>query len=185
MSKALKPRKCKICGTAFDPRNSLQRVCSPRCALDLTNKQKAKQAARELREGRERLKTKGDYAREAQAAFNAFIRARDMHLPCISCGRFHEGAYDAGHYRSVGAAPELRFHEDNCHRQCVPCNQHKSGNAIEYRIRLVDRIGAARVEFLEGPQEPKHYTIDDLKSIKATYRAKLKAMKAENERKAA
>jgi hypothetical protein len=33
------------------------------------------------------------------------------------------------------------------------------------------------VEWLEGPHEPKKYTIEDLKSIKETYRQKLKALK--------
>ena len=105
-----------------------------------------------------------------------FIRLRDADQPCISCGRFHQGAYDAGHYRSVGAAPEIRFHEDNCHRQCVPCNQHKSGNAVEYRIRLAQRIGKDRVEWLEGPHEPRKYSIEDAKRIRDEYRGKARAL---------
>ena len=32
-------------------------------------------------------------------------------------------------------------------------------------------IGAEAVAWLEGPHEPKHYSIDDLKQIKAQYRA--------------
>jgi hypothetical protein len=59
----------------------------------------------------------------------------------------------------------------------VPCNQHKSGNAVEYRLGLIARIGLARVEALESDQTPRHYTIEDLKQIKATYKAKLKALK--------
>jgi hypothetical protein len=35
----------------------------------------------------------------------------------------------------------------------------------------------ARVEALEADQEPRHYSIEDLKNIKAAYRAKLKALK--------
>jgi hypothetical protein len=74
--------------------------------------------------------------------------------------------------------PALRFDEDNCHRQCVPCNQHKSGNAIEYRIGLVARIGVGRVERLEGPHAAAKHSIEELKAIKLKYRARLKQEQA-------
>jgi len=47
------------------------------------------------------------------------------------------------------------------------------GNLIEYRIRLIERIGVELVQWLEGSHEPKHYSISDLKAIKAEYVAKL------------
>jgi hypothetical protein len=53
----------------------------------------------------------------------------------------------------------------------------KSGNIVEYRIRLVQKIGADKVAWLEGPHEPKRYTIDDLKAITADYRQKLRELK--------
>ncbi|MNJ66726.1 Bacteriophage Lambda NinG protein [compost metagenome] len=122
--------------------------------------------------------------REAQVLFNEFIRLRDAGQPCISCDSLpsdHDlitgSRWDAGHYRSVGACPELRFEPLNVHRQCVKCNRNLSGNAVEYRIRLVQRIGADRVAFLEGPHQPRKYTIEDLKAIKAEYRAKIKQLK--------
>lgn len=175
---ALKPRKCAVCPEKFQPLRSLQRVCSPSCAAEDAKRKREKQDRKELAAGRLALKSRSAWLAEAQAAFNAFIRARDAHLPCISCGRFHTGSYDAGHYRSVGSMPALRFDEDNCHRQCVPCNQHKSGNVVEYRIGLVRRIGAARVERLEGPHPAAKYTIADAQAKKAEYKAKLKQLQA-------
>ena len=83
----------------------------------------------------------------------------------------------AGHYRSVGACPELRFEPLNIHRQCVKCNRNLSGNAVEYRIRLVLRIGAETVAWLEGPHEPRKYTVEEIKTIKAEYRAKTRELK--------
>jgi hypothetical protein len=125
----------------------------------------------------ERLKTTRALLKEAQTAFNAFIRERDKSLPCISCGRFHTGAYDAGHYRSTGAAPSLRFDENNCHRQCVPCNQHKSGNIIEYRIGLIKKVGIKEVERIEGPLPEVKWTREAAREIKALYVAKLKELR--------
>ncbi len=108
---------------------------------------------------------------------NQYIRLRDADLPCVSCGRFHDGQWHAGHFRSAGGHPELRFEPLNIWRQCAPCNTHKSGDLVNYRAELVRRIGAEKVEWLEGPHEAKRYTIDDLKAIKAEYRAKIKALK--------
>ena len=101
---------------------------------------------------------------------------RDEKEACISCGRHHTGQYHAGHYRTVGAAPELRFNELNVHKQCSVCNNHLSGNLIEYRRGLVAKIGIEKVEWLEGKHEAKKYTIDEIIEIKKHYQQKIKDM---------
>jgi hypothetical protein len=178
-----KPKTCKSCRQKFVPTKPLQVACSISCALELARvaqtKKQAQEASRERAEHakrKEATKTRGQHTKDAQIAFNAFIRERDRDLPCVSCGRHHQGQYHAGHYRTTAAAPELRFEPLNVWKQCAPCNNHKSGNLIEYRIELVKRIGVARVEWLEGPHEPKRYTVEDLKAIKAEYRAKLREL---------
>lgn len=126
---------------------------------------------------KEKVKTRREWMADLQRVFNRFIRLRDQDKPCISCGRFHSGKYDAGHYLSVGGHPELRFHEDNVHRQCVPCNQHKSGNSIEYRLGLIERIGIERVEFLERKDHPPlKLSADDIKDLIRFYKAKIKEL---------
>ena len=158
-------------------RSISHKCCSPECALEFAKQEREKANRKDYRERKELMKSRSQWLKEAQAVFNQFIRERDKNLPCISCGRFHQGSYDAGHYRSVGAAPELRFNEFNVARQCVPCNQHKSGNIVEYRINLVKKIGQDKVEWLEGKHEPKKYTIEDAKRIKSEYKDKLKGLK--------
>jgi hypothetical protein len=187
-AKLLRPKKCRnaACRAEFVPARPMQAACSVACAIALTQTQKArasrdraKQERADRRAARERIKTKGDYTREAQAAFNEWIRERDRDLPCISCGRHHQGQYHAGHYRTVGANPELRFNPLNVHKQCAPCNNHKSGDIVNYRINLVTRIGADQVEWLEGPHEPQRYTIEELKALKASFRAMTRSLKRE------
>ena len=114
--------------------------------------------------------------KKTQQIFNNFIRDRDAKHPCISCSRYHSGQYHAGHYRSVGANPELRFNPDNCHKQCSACNNHLSGNIANYRINLVANFGDEYVARLEGPHPPKRYTIDNLKTIQCWYKRKLKRL---------
>lgn len=181
---APKPRKCRVCKAPFMPRNSMHVACSPMCALDIAKVQRAKaekarvtQERRDVRERKAKLKTRGDWMREAQASFNAFIRERDRLAghPCISSGKpldWSGNNVDAGHYRSRGSAPHLRFDERNCHAQSKQENRYASGNVTGYRMGLIARIGLEAVEALEADQAPRHYSIDDLKAIKATYAAK-------------
>ncbi|MCU1758735.1 recombination protein NinG [Pseudomonas sp. 14P_8.1_Bac3] len=172
------------CRALFSPQRLGQKVCSPACGLATkdVNADKARKALadvgrKELIAAKEKIKTRAEHMKDAQTAFNAWVRERDAKLPCISCGRHHQGKYDAGHYRTVGSNPALRFEPLNCHRQCSPCNTHKSGDIVNYRIELVKRIGAELVEWLEGPHEAKRYAIEDLKAITAEYRAKTRELK--------
>lgn len=180
--------KCKECGAYYIKKQSMQQVCSMECAIAYS-KRKAEEkrkkqeksdrleAGRRMRARKEALKSRPDWLKEAQKAFNEFIRLRDKDLPCISCGRYHAGQYHAGHYRSVGAYPELRFNEDNVHKQCSVCNNHKSGNAIEYRINLIRKIGLERVEFLERhDHQPLKLSIDEIKELIKFYKAKCKGL---------
>lgn len=184
--KAPKPKKCKnpACGASFPPQRLGQAVCSPRCGLAIkeVNQEKARKSLAQvdrktIRAAKERIKPRAQYMKEAQAVFNEWVRLRDEAMPCISCGRHHEGKYDAGHYRTVGSNPALRFEPMNCHKQCVPCNRHKSGDIVNYRVELVKRIGVEKVEWLEGPHEPQRHTIEDLKIIKANYRVLARELK--------
>ena len=184
--RTFRKKKCKntLCRTEFTPERPLQAACGIPCALAMASaskekalKDKERQERVETRRARQRMKSRGDHTKEAQQAFNEWIRARDAALPCISCGRYHQGQWHAGHYRTVGANPELRFEPDNVHKQCAPCNNHKSGDIVNYRINLVRRIGQERVEFLEGPHSARRYTIEELKALKSEYRALTRELK--------
>ncbi len=171
-------RKCRICETRFEKRSMAHVCCSPECAKTFVTAVK-KKAERKLDSARKlAIKTRAQWMTEAQAAVNAFVRARDADLPCISCDRHHTGQYHAGHYLGRGAHPAIRFDEANIAKQCQPCNVHLSGNAINFRRGLIARIGQSEVDRLEGPHEAKKYSIDELRAIKAVYRAKLKELQS-------
>lgn len=179
---AQKLRKCRICKKEFKQITSLHICCSIECTIENANnnidKKVAKEkenAAKELREAKEHIKTRSEWMKEAQTAFNAFIRARDRGNPCISCYSF-TGKQNAGHFLSVGSTPELRFDELNCYLQCEKCNSYLSGNLINYRKNLLARAGPDVIDYLEGPHEPKKFTILELKEIKALYKQKLKEL---------
>jgi hypothetical protein len=178
---ALKPKACKGCGQMFQPWSGFTKTCSPTCALKYTREKADKLLAKQIRsekmEMRARLMTRSDWLKRAQTAFNAWIRIRDRGQPCISCGCTLENRkVDAGHYRTVGAMAALRFEPLNCHSQCVPCNQHRSGNILEYRLGLIKRIGLEKVEWLEKDHPPKKYTIEQAQEIERQYKALCKAI---------
>ncbi len=188
-------RKCKVCSAWFIPAYDNIRWCCPEhgaeYAIQLREKEKAKTTARKLKEKKEAdkadrqrqaerriaVKPLSYFIKQAQHAFNDFIRYRDRDLPCISCGRHHDGQYHAGHFRTTGASPELRFDEDNCHKQCSACNNHLSGNLTAYRPALIAKIGQARFDALMGPHALPKWTRDDYTRIRDEYRAKLRDLK--------
>jgi hypothetical protein len=142
------------------------------------NKRKARrEEARADKAKREAMQTLPQLKAKAQTAFNAYIRARDMGKPCISCGKpltTEPNTYDCGHYRSVGSAPHMRFAEDNAHGQCKHCNRHLAGNHVEYRKGLIERIGLRAVELIEADQTVRKYTREGLIEIARYYRAETK-----------
>lgn len=181
----MKDKKCRWCKNKFTPSNSMQIVCGISCAVDRAKDIREKKnklfTPESVKKARKQLKQLSDNdrptaLRKAQKACNAYIRKRDENLPCISCGRFHSGKYDAGHYRTVGSSPENRFNELNIHRQCSPCNTQLSGNLIPYRVNLIKKIGLEAVELIENSNKPKKYTLDEIKEIEQEYKLKLKEL---------
>lgn len=168
---------CRVCGKGFLPFQSTQIVCGVSCArrIPVIQRKEAKADRLKTRARIDELRPLSYWVKQAQGAFNAWIRQRDAGKPCISCQRPAGQFSDAGHYLTIGARPELRFDEANVHRQCIPCNQHLHGNLIRYRLGLIARVGQAEVDRLEGPHAPRLLRADDLKRIRDDYRARLKA----------
>lgn len=188
-------RKCKKCG-GFHPAESGVKTpagsfCCMAHAIEFAREKSQRLAARKAKQASQEssrahkarvmeVKPLSYWMKRAQAAFNAWVRERDKDQPCISCGRHHQGQYHAGHFRPAGSNPEIRFEPDNCHKQCAPCNSHLSGNLTAYRPALIAKIGLARVEWLEGPHEPRRYRKEDYQAIEADYKQKLKELKGGN-----
>ena len=156
----------------FEPVRGEQ-VCSVECSIAViqskTFKRKHEKEIRinnaiEKKKVLEKLETHSDWLRKLQKVFNAYIRERDKNKPCISCGRPLVGKFDAGHYFSVGAYPNLRFNEDNVHGQDVYCNQHLHANIHEYTINLPKRIGQEAFERLQAERsKPLKLSIPEIK----------------------
>ena len=114
---------------------------------------------------------------KVQRAVNKYCRDRDEGNGCISCGKHLK--LQGGHYIPQGSCSYLRYDFDNINGQCVGCNKWKSGNLIEYRIRLVKKISAECVELLEGCRvETKKGTRQELEELLERLKRKSEAKKA-------
>jgi hypothetical protein len=168
-------KKCKNCKEPFTPiKSSLEKYCTKsQCVNVWINSVKQKQWTKRKSELKADLMTLSDWLKIAQQHFNTFIRNRDKDKGCISCGKeLRKGNTDAGHYFSSGGHYNVRFNEDNVHGQCSrPCNKDKSGNLIEYRNGLINRIGIERLEKLDLiANETRKFTIEEVKEIIEKYK---------------
>lgn len=155
----LKDKKCRNCGEKFVTKYSTtQIVCSPLCAIAYSKKQKEKAWRKEKKELKKQLQTKAEAEKTLQRNLNALIRQIDQNYDCISCG----GSFrpQAGHYRSVGSHPELRFNPYNIHKQCLRCNTHGSGEPIKYIKGIRERYGDQLGEYVEFEMVRENKTLN-------------------------
>lgn len=190
-----KKKACKECKAKFTPTRPMQPVCANlECAISYADKTLAKgraklakeveKAARaEKRAHREKLddsKKLSHWLELTKTVVHRYIRARDAHLTCISCGTSKTVQWEAGHWLSVGARPELRYDPANINKQCHRCNVQLSGNQAAYRIGLVEKIGLAEVERLEGPHPVAKFTREELAAIRKEFAAMTRNLEKSN-----
>ena len=194
---ANKKKRCKRCGEYHEAESGVQLpagfFCSKEHAIEhgleasrkrterlrakaaRAQEAEAKNAAKRDRERKMEVKPLSYWMKRAQNVVNRYVRVRDANLPCISCGRPPEwgGQWHASHFRSVGAASNLRFNLKNIHKSCSICNSHLSGNIMHYRPALIEKIGYSEVERLESDNSIKKYSVEYLKKIERVFKKKI------------
>ena len=162
----MKLKKCRVCLTPFPPINSLQVVCSPKCAIEHA-KQKSEKAAKKRRAAAKRefrAKDKSLLIRKCQALANKYARIRDKRLGrgCITCGT-KNAKWDGGHFLPTSTYSSIRFYTLQIHKQCFQCNRINSGKPREYREAMINMHGIEWVEKLESTKNiTRKYTVEYL-----------------------
>lgn len=180
---ATKPKdKLCYCGRAFTPARPLQAVCGPVCAIrkakkDRADSEKAKKA--ETKRRKDALKKISELEADCRKIVQAIARIRDRDDGCISChmGPNYDGEWHGSHYRSHGGCSSVQFHLWNIHKSCAQCNKFKAGNIAEYRPRLVQKIGAERVEWLDNQPKSQKFSREYLNRFKEVMGKRLRRMK--------
>jgi len=156
----VKAKKCKQCKSSvlnqdIAVRTPLFVFCSFKCAKDyalikskaarqrLDNK--AKKAAKVKHAiDKKSVKRRSDWYATLQALVNQWVtKVRDIDEACCTCGtRKPDIKYDAGHFFTVAARPDIRFNTMNIHKQCnQKCNVYGSGMRLEYKEFIIARYG--------------------------------------------
>lgn len=179
-----KPRPCKVCKEKFTPSRMGQKVCSIKCAKKDVEIGKKREFKKETRKLKEKIKRRSDWFKEALEACKRYVRARDRvqakregrNPYCCSClTEKQDIQYAAGHFKTVGAHPELALNEFQIWLQCNRyCNMGLSGNIYGnkhspgYLKFMIDKFGQDYVDSLDGRPVAK-YTVDELREIKSLY----------------
>lgn len=173
--------RCKNCKNKFEPVRFNQKYClEPECVRIWVESEKAKQWKTKKAKAKLELMTLSDYLKLAQITFNKYINLRDKDKPCISCDKPITGRVNASHFWNANNHYNVRFNEDNVHSSCITCNQFLSGNLLEYRTRLISKIGEQRFNILESEsKKTRKFTIEELKEIIKEYKLKIKQYETE------
>lgn len=185
MNNQSKPRHCDVCKTLYTPARMGQRVCSVPCATKSAKKarKEAVEAARvERKQDRarlEKLKKISELETDCRKIVQEIARIRDREDGCISChlGPNYDGQWHGSHYRSHGGCSSLQFHLWNIHKSCAQCNKFKAGNIAEYRPRLVEKIGADRVDWLDNQPKSQKFSREYLYRFKEVMGRRLRRMR--------
>lgn len=180
-----KAKTCRVCKSTFQPTRAVQPTCTNfECRLEYglqavakAKAARARKEARAHREAKEKAKPLRAWLDDAQTIVNKYVRLRDAHLPCISCGTTSDVQFAAGHYRARGSASHLRFNHDNLNKQCNRhCNMALSGNQRNYRIGLIAKIGIERVEALENDNTQHKWTVEEAKAVISQHKLLVKEL---------
>lgn len=172
----VKEYKCVICKETYEKStaNTKRKWCDKDSCLNAYAK-KVVEANRKRQEAlkrkkdaevRESLKSLSAWLNDLQKVINQIVHQLDKDLPCIARPNTR-GKMNAGHYYSVGSAPNLRFHMWNIHKQSEQSNSHFSGDTHMYRMGLKIRYGEDKlneIESLHSKYPSLNLTIDEIKN---------------------
>lgn len=164
-------KKCKWCKEQADKEFGIQTpagfFCSYAHVIEYTNDKQRKQREKaqkrvkvERKRGRtvkaKELRTRSDWYNRLGTLVNQYVRWRDRDEPCCTCGTTNPNIkYDAGHFHTKKARPDIRFELTNIHKQCsMRCNVHGSGMRNEYEKFIIEKYGAEHLAWLELEKRP-------------------------------
>lgn len=180
---AIPKKRCKSCRKIFIPTRPMQTTCSFECALEYSKRPKVKKAYQNeaKKELMEKYPDKSKELKLTQQVVNKYIRLRDSNEEtCISCRyKFSKETRQihASHFRPMGNNQQLRFYTLNIWASCSICNNHKSGNLVPYRKRLIQKLGLEKVQEIEANHQTKKYSVEYLQRMREVFNKKIRLYK--------
>jgi hypothetical protein len=157
-------KKCKICKSAFEPKNNFIPVCDSidcktQYAMSVVEKQKIATDKKKKSDDRKykidkniELMSPDKYrAKILQPAINEIARLIDFGQACIATGSF-EGKMAGGHFIAVAANRTICLNLHNIFIQSFHSNSWKGGDNLRYREGIRNTFGQEYLDFMEGLQ---------------------------------
>lgn len=187
--KGPKPKKCqnKECRKPYMPdhKQPFMVWCSPECGAAIALARLAKQKATKAKAERaadkvekKKHKTTAQLAEPVRKLAQKYAVLRDRDYGCISCdkGPHWHGVWHGSHFKSVGSNSALQFNLLNINKACDQCNYFLAGNIGPYEMRLRQKIGDDKVDWLKNHPRSREYSIDYLDRLAAILRKKIRRL---------
>lgn len=145
-------------------------------------KDKAAKAERaEFRRRRQRLNEQDPKWQKKRTSdvLHKLVKLLDADMPCIVCDKFECGnstEWDAGHYLTKSAHPELKFDPRNIFKQCSPTNTASSGNRsseasikTKFEQNIIKHYGIELLTWLKGHHPQVKRTCEEYAEMRKVY----------------
>ena len=171
LKKSKKPtrKRCKECKKLFVPVREMQTTCSIQCALNHSQKPKAKKdyQLKNKKELAEKYPDKRALRKSIQKTANKYGRLMDyqryLQEGCITCGKIG-GKIDGGHFLPTSTYPSIRYYSKQIKCQCIRCNQYNNGMPKEYDIKMRSIYGDDFVDNLRlEHRKSANYSVEYMK----------------------
>lgn len=103
------------------------------------------------------LRTRTAWYADLQKLVNQYVlHVRDKNDGCCTCGTTNPNIkYDAGHFHTRKARPDIRFELTNIAKQCSQqCNVYGSGMRNEFEKFISEKYGPDHVDWLKQVKPP-------------------------------
>ena len=161
---------CGIAHAIEFAREKSQRLAERKAKQNTASAKANERSERAAMQERKKELNRPKHLDKLQRLVNQYVvHIRDKDAPCCTCGTTSQSIkYDAGHFRSRGACPELRFELTNIAKQCsVNCNVMKSGSRLEFSEFIRNKYGQEHLDWINGKHKTLKEQMPDAKAIDA------------------
>ena len=155
---------CKQCSSPYHSKMSCKdnpvavakaTATKKRMQLKAASKPKKPRAASKVKKiPKKKVVSRGQLVKRLDSVYSQYIRLKNAdsegYCICVTCGdRIHWKEIQNGHFISRAKYP-TRWHDENCHPQCMRDNIFLRGRYIDYTLYMIDRYGRDRLQELRA-----------------------------------
>lgn len=172
----MRTKACKHCSS--DLHTSLKCFKAPRKAI---RRSVTASKPKKVKRSRSKTLSRSQLVKRLDSIYSQYIRLKNAdnegYCICVTCGdRIHWKEIQNGHFISRAKYP-TRWHDENCHPQCMRDNIFLNGRYIDYTLYMIERYGIDKVKELKQLSvSPMKISTPDLRDRIEHYKAEVKKL---------